>query len=56
VRLGGFHSADRAEDLEALCERLDRHGLSAIPAPNRLAEMTDDECVAFSGRPEPSGS
>jgi sugar phosphate isomerase/epimerase len=47
VRLGGFYSTERAEDLEALCERLDRHGLSAIPAPNRIAEMPDDECVAF---------
>jgi sugar phosphate isomerase/epimerase len=47
MRLGGFYSAERAEDLEPLCERLDRHGLSAIPAPNRLAEMPDDECVAF---------
>lgn len=47
MRLGGWYSAERAEDLEALCERLDRHGLSAIPAPNRLAEMPDGECVAF---------
>jgi sugar phosphate isomerase/epimerase len=47
VRLGGWYGAERAEDLEALCEDLDRHGLSAIGAPNRLAEMTDRECVAF---------
>jgi sugar phosphate isomerase/epimerase len=47
VRLGGWYSAERAEDLEALCGRLDAHGLSAIPAPNRIAEMPDDECVAF---------
>lgn len=47
MRLGGSFSAERAEDLEALCERLDRHRLSAIPAPNRMAEMSDDECVAF---------
>ena len=47
MRLGGFYSAERAQELEALCERLDRHGLSAIPAPNRLGEMADDECVAF---------
>jgi len=47
VRLGGFYSVERTEDLEALCERLDTHGLSAIPGPNRLAEMPDDECVAF---------
>ncbi|HET9724482.1 MAG TPA: TIM barrel protein [Actinomycetota bacterium] len=47
MRLGGWYSAERAEDLEALCERLDAHGLSAIPAPNRIAEMPDDECVAF---------
>lgn len=47
MRLGGFYSAERVEDLEALCEPLDGHGLSAIPAPDRLAEMSDDECVEF---------
>lgn len=47
MRLGGWYSAERAEDLDALCDRLDAHGLSAIPAPNRIAEMPDDECVAF---------
>lgn len=50
MRLGGFYSAARAEDLDALCERLDRHGLSAIPAPARLADMPDAECVAFGER------
>jgi sugar phosphate isomerase/epimerase len=47
VRLGGWYSAERADDLPALCERLDAHGLSAIPAPNRIAEMPDDDCLAF---------
>jgi sugar phosphate isomerase/epimerase len=47
VRLGGWYSAERAEDLPALCDRLDAHGLSAIPAPNRIAEMPDEECVGF---------
>ncbi|MGZ8612460.1 MAG: sugar phosphate isomerase/epimerase family protein [Actinomycetota bacterium] len=47
MRLGGFYSAERADDLQALCVRLDRHGLSAIPAPNRLAEMPDEQCVEF---------
>jgi sugar phosphate isomerase/epimerase len=47
MRLGGYYSTEREDDLDALCERLDRHGLSAIPAPGRLAEMPDDECVAF---------
>lgn len=50
MRLGGFYAAERAEDLDALCERLDRHGLSAIPAPWRLAEMPDEECAAFGER------
>ena len=47
MRLGGFYSAERIEDLEALCVKLDAHGLSAIPAPNRLGEMSPDDCVAF---------
>jgi sugar phosphate isomerase/epimerase len=50
VRLGGFYAAERVEDLDALCERLDRHGLSAIPAPWRLAEMPGEECAAFGER------
>jgi hypothetical protein len=49
MRLGGFYAAERAEDLGALCERLDRHGLSAIPAPGRLAE-----CRTRSVRPSAS--
>jgi sugar phosphate isomerase/epimerase len=47
MRLGGFFAAGRAEELPALCERLDRHGLSAIPAPQRLASMPDEECRRF---------
>lgn len=47
MRLGGFYSAERVEELEPLCAALDRHGLSAIQAPNRLASMSDDECVEF---------
>jgi sugar phosphate isomerase/epimerase len=47
MRLGGFYAAQSVAELEPLCEELDRHGLSAIPAPNRLAEMPDEECAAF---------
>jgi len=47
VRLGGFYAAQSVAELEPLCEELDRHGLSAIPAPNRLVEMPDEECAAF---------
>jgi len=47
VRLGGFYHAEIAAELEPLCEALDRHGLSTIPAPNRLAEMPVEGCAAF---------
>jgi sugar phosphate isomerase/epimerase len=50
MRLGGLSAAFAAstvEELGALCPELDRLGLSAIPAPGRLAEMSDDECAAF---------
>ena len=47
MRLGGFYHAETAAELEPLCEALDRHGLSTIPAPNRLAEMPVEECAAF---------
>lgn len=50
MRLGGYYHAETIDELEPLCEALDRHGLSAIPAPNRLAEMQDEECVAFGER------
>jgi sugar phosphate isomerase/epimerase len=50
MRLGGLHRAYAAStvaELEALCPELDRLGLSAVPAPGRLAEMSDDDCAAF---------
>lgn len=47
MRLGGFFGAETSAELEPLCEDLDRHGLSAIPAPSRLALMSDDECAEF---------
>lgn len=47
MRLGGYYSAEDAAQLRALCPTLDRHGLSAVPAPRRLATMPDEECVAF---------
>ncbi len=47
MRLGGFYGAETIAQLEPLCEQLDRHGLSAIPAPKRLADMPDEECAAF---------
>ena len=50
MRLGGLSAAFAAstvEELDALCPELDRLGLSAIPAPGRVAEMSDDECAAF---------
>lgn len=47
MRLGGFYSAERTEQLEDVCHVLDRHGLSTIAAPNRLATMSDEECTEF---------
>ncbi|MCZ7648895.1 MAG: sugar phosphate isomerase/epimerase [Planctomycetota bacterium] len=47
MRLGGFHGARDAAQLDALCEKLDALGLSAISAPGRLLEMDDDECAAY---------
>ena len=48
MRLGGHcYIAECVDELDALCATLDVHGLSAIPAPRRLAKMSDEECVAF---------
>ena len=50
MRLGGFFGADSIAELEALCEKLDCYGLSAISAPANLAKLSDEECVAFGNR------
>ena len=50
MRLGGFFNASDAEALAPLCEQMDTHGLSAISAPPRLAQMSDDACAAYGER------
>jgi sugar phosphate isomerase/epimerase len=55
LRLGGFYGAETLAELEPICEELDRHGLSAISAPTRLAGMTDQECAAFGEEAERLG-
>jgi len=47
MRLGGCYNAETIDQLEPLCAKLDAAGLSAIRAPNRLLEMTDEEAAAF---------
>ena len=50
MRLGGLSpafSASTQPELDPLCPVLDRHGLSAIPAPANLATMSDDDCISF---------
>jgi sugar phosphate isomerase/epimerase len=50
MRLGGYFTANTVGELEALCDRLDCYGLSAIHAPARLAEMNPDACAMFGER------
>lgn len=50
MRLGGYFRANSIVDLEPLCEQLDRYGLSAIPGPADLTELSDEECAAFGER------
>jgi sugar phosphate isomerase/epimerase len=50
MRLGGFFSAGSIEELDGLCANLDMYGLSAIPAPGRLAEMPPEASYAFGQR------
>jgi len=50
MRLGSVDKAFNAQsinELEPFCEKLDEHGLSAIVAPQNLAELPDEECAAF---------
>jgi len=49
MRLGGFFGfgLTSKSELEPLCAKLDRYGLSAIAAPVNLTEMSDDECAEF---------
>ncbi len=46
MRLGGYFGAGSIEELDALCDKLDAHGLSAIGAPG-MDDWTDDQCAAF---------
>lgn len=50
MRLGGFYGAETVDELAPLCEALDRHGLSAIRAPERIGEMSDEECAGYGER------
>jgi sugar phosphate isomerase/epimerase len=43
----GFFRAEHVDELDAVAEKLDRYGLSAIAAPVRTAEMSEEECVEF---------
>ena len=47
MRLGACYSANTFDELEPLCEKLDAHGLSAVGAPERFWEWSDDECIRF---------
>ena len=55
MRLGGWYAAETIEELEPLCEKLDRHGLSAIGAPYGLGGFTDDQCAAFGAKADELG-
>jgi sugar phosphate isomerase/epimerase len=48
--MGGFFRADSVDELEPLCEKLDVYGLSAIPAPACLLDMSEESCAAFGKR------
>ena len=51
MRLGGhLFQADRMQDLESLCDKLDTYGLSAIAAPSGLERMPRSDCAAFGER------
>ena len=45
--LGGYFAASATQELEPLCEILDKHGLSAIRAPDQFWEWSDEECYEF---------
>ncbi len=48
MRLGAhFYKANKIEELEPVCEKLDELGLSAIPAPVKFWTWEDDDCIAF---------
>jgi sugar phosphate isomerase/epimerase len=48
VRLGGhFFVAGSVDDLDPLCERLDKYGLSAVPGPAEMRDWTKDACAAY---------
>jgi sugar phosphate isomerase/epimerase len=50
VRLGGFFRPETVAELDACVERLDAYGLSAVVAPRRIVEMSDDEAIEHGER------
>jgi len=50
MRLGGFVRPESVAELEASVGILDTYGLSAVVAPRRINELTDDEAVVYGER------
>lgn len=51
MRLGGmYHRAETVGRLDALCDQLDCYGLSAVAAPGKMLEMTEEDCAAYGAR------
>src|SRR4051794_36793811 len=43
----GFFRAETVGELDAVADKLDLYGLSAIASPVRTLEMSEDECIEF---------
>jgi sugar phosphate isomerase/epimerase len=50
MRLGGWYSASNLDELENVCQKLDKHGLSTVTAPPSAVEWTEDQCATYGQR------
>lgn len=50
MRLGGYGEfliANDIKEIDCIIEKIDCYGLSAILAPSRLLDFTEEECIEF---------
>ena len=50
MRLGGWYSASSFDELDGICQKLDKHGLSVIVAPSSAIEWPNDQCKKYGQR------
>ena len=53
MRLGGWYNASNLDELDDVCQKLDKHGLSAVVAPAAAIEWPEEHCATYGQRAGP---